>query len=22
MLNRLSHPNRTRNITWAHVTWG
>jgi hypothetical protein len=22
MLNRLSRPNRTRNITWAHVTWG
>ena len=22
MLNRLSHPNYTRNIIWAHVTWG
>jgi len=22
MLNRLSHPNRKPNITWAHVTWG
>jgi hypothetical protein len=22
MLNRLSHPNRTRNITRSHVTWG
>ena len=22
VLNRLSHPNCTRNITWAHVTWG
>jgi hypothetical protein len=22
MLNRLSHPNCTRNITWAHMTWG
>jgi hypothetical protein len=21
MLNRLSHPNCTRDITWAHVTW-
>ena len=21
MVNRLSHPNCTRNITWAHVTW-
>ena len=19
--NRISHPKRTRNITWAHVTW-
>ena len=21
MVNRLSHPNCRRNITWAHVTW-
>jgi hypothetical protein len=21
VLNRLSHPNCTRDITWAHVTW-